>query len=94
MLRPVGFISLEIREGGVRGGRDHRMSEIVEGWRIYFLLFLGSLFCVRFLFVFLEALEGPLGVMGSILGSFGEHFGLILVIFSGQGGSLKTCVLL
>ena len=34
ILRPVGFISSEIREGGVRGGRDHRISKIVEGWRM------------------------------------------------------------
>ena len=33
-MRPVGFISSEIREGGVRGGRDHRISKIMEGWRM------------------------------------------------------------
>ena len=30
MMRPVGFISLEIREGGVRGGRDHEMLQLEE----------------------------------------------------------------
>ena len=47
-------------------------------------LFLGLFcyfFCVRFLFVFLEVLEGPLGALGSILEAFGEHLGVILVPF-------------
>ena len=58
-MRPVGFISkeiiisLEIREGGVRGGRDHERSELTGGWRIYFVVFVSSfcscLFSVRFL---------------------------------------------
>ena len=78
-----GFISLEIREVGVRGGRDHEISELVEGWRIFFLLFFRSFFRVHFLFVFLEALEGTLGAVGSILEPFGEHFGVILVTFLG-----------
>ena len=59
-----------------------------------FLFFLGVFVCLYFLFVFWEALEGPLGALGSIWEPFGEHFGVILVTFSGYGGSLKTYVLL
>ena len=62
--------------------------------QVYFLVFLGSLFRVCFLDVFGEALEGPLGPSGSIWEPFGGPFGVILVTFSGSGGSLKTCVLL
>ena len=80
-MGPVGFISLEIREGGVRGGRDQLRSELGEGWRIYFFLFLRYFFLVCFLFVFLEVLEGPLGALGSILEALGEHLGVILVPF-------------
>ena len=81
MLRPVGFISSEIREGGVRGGRDHEMLKLTEGWRIYFLLIFESFFDVSFLFVSWKVLEGSLGALGSILESFGGHFEVIFVTF-------------
>ena len=62
-MRPVGFISieiiisLEIREGGVRGGRDHERSELGEGWWIYFLSFF-SFFFVFFFCSFFGGLGG------------------------------------
>ena len=46
-----------------------------------FFVFSGYFFGVRFLPVFLEALRGPLGALGSFLGPFGEHLGVILVTF-------------
>ena len=54
--------------------------------QVYFFLFLGSLFCVRFLFVFLEALEGPLEVIGSILGHLGSIFVSFWSLFQGRVG--------
>ena len=77
-MGPVGFISLEIREGGVRGGRDGDMSRIMEGWRIHFFMFWSFFFRVCFLLVFWKVLEGSFGArmvhFGSILRSFGRHF--------------------
>ena len=63
-MRPVGFISSEIREGGVRGGRDREISKLSEGWRIRFFVFWGVFFWLRFLFAFLEAEQGPFGAIG------------------------------
>ena len=44
-----------------------------------FFVFFGVFFSLRFLFVFLEALEGPLGAIGvdleAIWGAFWGHFG-------------------
>ena len=60
----------------------------------FFPVLLRSFFLIRFLFDFLEALEGPLAPIGSILGLSGDHLGFILVTFVGYGGSLKTYVLL
>ena len=51
--------------------------------QVFFLVFLGSLFRVRVLDGFGEALEGPLGPLGSIWEPFGVPFGVILVTFSG-----------
>ena len=51
--------------------------------QVYFFDFFCVFFCVGFLCVFWEALRGPLGALGSIWEPFGEHFGVIFVIFSG-----------
>ena len=51
--------------------------------QVYFLMILDSFFDVSCLFVFWRVLDGLLGAIGSILGSFGGHFGVILVTFSG-----------
>ena len=60
------------------------MSRITEGWRIYFLVFLRFFFRVCFLFVFWRVLEWSLSArmvhFGSILRSFGSHFGDFLRI--------------
>ena len=86
-MRPVGFISieiiisLEIREGGVRGGRDHERSELREGWRIYFLVFFPSFFSCFFSVRFWGVLEGTFGVRRVLWVSFGTHFGVIFVTF-------------
>ena len=46
-------------------------------------MLLRSFFFVRSLRVFLEAMGGPMGAIGSILEPFGEHFGVIFVTFKG-----------
>ena len=51
--------------------------------QVYFLVFWKSFFRVRFLFIFLEGLEAPLGTIGSILELFRWHSGVILVAFLG-----------
>ena len=51
--------------------------------QVYFLMILDSFFDVSCLFVFWKVLDGLLGAIGSILRSFGGHFGVILVTFSG-----------
>ena len=48
-----------------------------------FLMIFESFFDVSCLFVFWKVLDGLLGAIGSILRSFGGHFGVILVAFSG-----------
>ena len=59
------------------------LSGVVGRLADFFLVFLGSLFRVRVLDGFGEALEGPLGPLGSIWEPFGMASGVILVTFSG-----------
>ena len=54
-----------------------------EAGGFFFLVLLRSFFFVRSLRVFLEAMGGPMGAIGSILEPFGEHFGVIFVTFKG-----------
>ena len=91
-MRPVGFISSEIREGGVRGGRDHEMSNLAEGWRIRFFVFWGVFFWLRFLCAFLEAEEGPSGSIGVDLEAFwGAFWGRFGDLFRKSGIFKNVC---